>query len=317
MTFRLETYGESHKPLLAATLEADGILGTEKDIGKFWQNFLADPSRIHQAAIVALDRGKAAGVGLVMRRRFGKQEGRFSMIWVSEAQRRRGIGRSLKQAIDEHLAGRGIPLHYAMLLPSQKKDAEPFLLACGFTPHHEDLIVAWNGGDYPYEPVPGVRTLLYRGGDPALDAQIAAFQNRMFRREPMVPELTAEEIDFLLTGAGHWMTVAIEEASGEIVGVAEGTDTSVFSSISVGRRYWGKGVAEWIGGQSLDRYVKAGITNPWTIVRPQNRASLAYLARMNWHEDGRAYTYASSSLSSAGLSSAGAADAPMAAARQG
>jgi hypothetical protein len=209
-----------------------------------------------------------------------------------EGWRRQGIGTRLKEAVDRHMAEAGMPLHYAMLYEGQE-DALPFLEATGFREACKDIVIAWNGGDYSYTPVEGVHCREYRGGNPVLNAKIAEFQNKAFVRETMVPHLTADSIEGILTGDGHWMMVAVETATDEVVGVTECTDSTLFPSISVARRYWAKGLAEWIGGLSLDRYVAAGIEKPWTIARPENRASIAYLKRMNWHPVSHSITYAS------------------------
>ncbi|MBU0725303.1 MAG: hypothetical protein KJ904_00960 [Alphaproteobacteria bacterium] len=293
MPIRLEDYTEAHKPALAARLDAEGLTKREGAVGLFWQTLLSDPYKQNSVIVVATeDAGEGAGegravhgIGIGMRRPYGRDSGRPVFYWVATEKRRQGIGAMLKQAIGKRLAAAGVPTQYGSLFNGQE-DAIPFLTATGFQQICCDLIIGWNGGEYTYKPVEGVSCAIYRGGDPVLNEKIAAFQNKAFVRETMVPHLTGDSIEHILVNEKHWMMVATEDATGEVVGVTECSDTNIFPSISVARRYWASGLAEWIGGLSLDIYVAAGITDPWTIVRPVNRASLAYLARMNWHEKG-------------------------------
>jgi len=288
----LEPYGKDHEAGLRQQLDAAGILNRQDGVGYFWRQLIDEPYRRNSAVIVARQGEMIVGIGVVMCRAYGRPEGRCSMIIVFEDWRRQGIGTRLKEAADRHMAEAGMPLHYAMLYEGQE-DALPFLEATGFREVCKDIVIAWNGGDYSYTPVEGVHCREYRGGDPVLNAKIAEFQNKAFVRETMVPHLTADSIEGILSGDGHWMMVAVEVATDEVVGVTECTDNALFPSISVARRYWAKGLAEWIGGLSLDRYIAAGIDKPWTIARPENRASIAYLKRMNWHPVSHSITYAS------------------------
>ena len=288
----LESYSKNHEARLRQQLDTAGLLGRQDGVGYFWRQLIEEPYRRNSAVIAARQGEMIVGIAVVMCRAYGRPEGRCSMIIVFEEWRRRGIGTRLKEAVDRHMAEAGIPLHYTMLYEGQE-DALPFLEAVGFREICKDIVIAWNGGDYSYTPVEGVLCREYRGGDPVLNAKIAEFQNKAFVRETIVPHLTADSIEGVLTGDGHWMMVAVETATEEIVAVTECTDSALFPSISVARRYWARGLAEWIGGLSLDRYIAAGIEKPWTIARPENRASIAYLKRMNWHPVSYSLTYAS------------------------
>ena len=148
------------------------------------------------------------------------------------------------------------------------------------------------GKPYSYKPVEGVRCAVYAGGDPRLNDAIADVQNRAFASEPSYPIVTGELVQSLFGWENSWMVVATEEATGKVVGVVEATHSNVFLSIAVLRRYWGTGLADWMGGLALDRHAEAGNTEPWTMVRTTNRASLAYLGRMNWRQVGTCTFYA-------------------------
>src|SRR3546814_5640308 len=81
-----------------------------------------------------------------------------------------------------------VPLQYAFI-HGELEDCVPFLEATGFTKICHDLRIGWDGSDYGYKPVDGVRCELYRGGDPVMNERVAAFQNRAFVREPMVAQI--------------------------------------------------------------------------------------------------------------------------------
>lgn len=287
----IEDFGTPHMAGLERALGADGLLDTETPFGKFWRATLDQPMARATDFVVAVDAdGETLGAALLFRRLVGRPAGRTSLIWVPVARRRQGIGSRLKREMDRRLRGHGLGMHYALVY-HRTEEAEGFLAANGFALCANDLIITWNGGTYPKEPVAGLRCDIYRGGDWAMNQKIADFQNRAFVREPMVPILTAEIIESILTEEGNWMMIATEEATGSIAGICECSDTPIFPSISIGRRYWASGLAEWIGGQCLDIYVAAGIERPWTIARKSNHASINFLARMNWHPDAESWAY--------------------------
>lgn len=290
-TLMIEDFATRHISGLEQALGAEGLLDPETPFGKFWRATLDQPRARMTDFVVAVDAdGAPQGAALLFRRLVGRPAGRTSLIWVPVAQRRQGIGSRLKREMDKRLRGHGLTMHYGMLY-QHSEEAEGFLAANGFTLCSNDLIIGWNGETYPKEPVAGLRCAIYRGGNEAMNQKIADFQNRAFIREPLVPLLTAEIIESILTEEGSWMMIATEEATGEIAGICECTDTPIFPSISIGRRYWASGLAEWIGGQCLDIYVAAGIERPWTIVRKSNHASINFLARMNWHPDAESWAY--------------------------
>jgi len=290
-SLRIEDFAPRHMAGLEQVLGAEGLLDPETPFGKFWRATLDRPLARATDFVVGVDEdGEPLGAALLFRRLVGRPAGRTSLIWVPTAQRRQGIGSRLKREMDARLHNHGLSMHYALLY-HQSEEAQGFLAANGFTLYGNDLIITWNGGIYPKEPVEGLRCDIYRGGDRAMNQKIAEFQNRAFVREPMVPILTAEIVESILTEEGSWMMIATEEATGAIAGICECTDTPIFPSISIGRRYWASGLAEWIGGQCLDIYVAAGIERPWTIARKSNHASINFLARMNWHPDAESWAY--------------------------
>ena len=271
---------ERHVPMLRQALERDGELDPGTGIGAFWLGVLERPYATACDIILRHDGDDLLGVGMVFRRIHGRREGRHTMVWVPAALRRKGHGTALVQAVKDRVAAAGLGHAYACLyFPTEA--AEGLLAATGFTLISDDHIVGWNGEPYSYQPVDGVRLELYRGGDPAMNAKIADLQNRVFVRELMVPTLTAERIEAILTEEGSWMLIATEEASGLLVGVCEGTDGPVIPSIAVAHSHWGTGLGQWMCGEAIDRNRAAGNERPWTLVRRKNRASLKLLERLN------------------------------------
>lgn len=295
MIVTVEPYDDTHREPLRAQLSEAGLIGRPGDVDKFWSDLLAEPYRCNSHVLVARDdKGVVHGIILADGRPYGREGARHLMLWVAEGVRRRGIGSQLTAAVGKCLAEDGVPVMFIGIYDGFE-DIVPFLEAQGFEPAGRDLRIAWGGGDYSYKPVDGVRCLEYRdGGDGELNERIATFQNRAFANEPLVPHMTGESIEYILAAQKRWMMVAIEEETGEVVGTTECTDSNLFPSIAVARRYWARGLAEWIGGLALDRYIEAGFTSPWTIARPENRASVAYLKRMNWHPVGACTHYAAS-----------------------
>lgn len=282
-------------PNLRAMLEADGLLAEDAKHRDYWLTLLADPFRRNSDVLIARSGAAVEGMAAIDRRPFGRgnDEGRSAFGWVARERRRQGIGTALKKAVDAHLAARGIPRQFAMLL-SGWDDALPFLEANGFTKDSDNVIMGSVGKPYSYKPVEGVRCTVYVGGDPHMNDAIADVQNRSFASEPSYPVVTGELVQSLIGWENSWMVLAIEEATGKVVGVVECTHSNVFLGIAVLRRYWGTGLAEWMGGLALDRYAEAGNTEPWTMVRTTNRASIAYLERMNWQQVGTLAFYAAS-----------------------
>ncbi|MBE0529790.1 MAG: hypothetical protein IH626_03125 [Rhodospirillales bacterium] len=287
---------------LEAMLEADGLLAEDAKHRDYWLAILADPFRRNSDVLIARSGATVEGMVAIDRRPFGRgdDEGRSAFGWVARERRRQGIGTALRKGVNAHLAARGIPRQLAMLLGGWD-DALPFLEANGFTKDSDNVIMGSVGKPYSYTPVEGVRCTVYAGGDPHLNDAIADVQNRAFASEPSYPVVTGELVQSLIGWENSWMVVAIEEATENVVGVVECTHSNVFLGIAVLRRYWGTGLAEWMGGLALDRYAEAGNTEPWTMVRTTNRASLAYLERMNWQQVGTLAFYVASTGSAGAL----------------
>lgn len=280
-------------PAVVRLLETHGCLEEGAPNRGYWLAVTADPFRIHSDVLIGRVDGAVAGLALVMRRPFGAGAGggRCVFGWVAPDRRRLGVGRALKAGVDHRLAALGVGQQVASLLPGVE-GGRLFLEALGFTHLATDLVMGAVGKPYSYAPVPGLRAALYTGGDPSLDAAIAELLNRAFRSDPMIEPTTAAKVAHLMAVEKTWMMLAIEEGTEAVVGATECTDGTAFISIAVARRYWGKGVADWIAGLSLDRYRDAG-TSPWALVRAENQASIALMTRVNWEQIGTCAFYAS------------------------
>lgn len=279
-------------PGIRDVLEADGALAEDAKFRSHWLAFLEDPFKANSEVLIARSGGQVQGFATATRPPGNRDGSPACFYWVAGNKRRQGIGRALKEGMDTRLAARGFPQQ----MVSAKEDWDdviPFLEATGFTKTGANAVMADVGDPYSYRPVDGISCDVYTGGDPKLNADIADLFNRAFASDPSVAPTTGDLVQSRIEDEDMWTMVATEDATGKVVGLMECTRTGFLFSIAVARSHWGTGLADYLGGRVLDHCRETGQTGLWSLVRPTNRASMAFHERMGWQRVSTSILYAS------------------------
>ena len=283
MPFVVDTLTPDRLPAFRDLLEVGGMLAEESGFRDFWLDVLDAPFRRHLEFLIAGSEGEVHGFAAAARRPQGPDGYRSVIGWVRRDRRRQGIGTALLKAMGPRLAARGIA-RQATSIDESWDGSRLFLEANGFEVDSVSYVIGYVGDPYMSAPVDGVRCFVYAGGDARLNDEVSDFHNRYLARESGVSVMTGELIEYLVTNEDAWMMVAADEASGSVVGLLLCSGGNFFSNIAVARRYWGTGLADWVGSLAIDHCLRTGNDSPWSFVRPTNRAPLALLERNNWRK---------------------------------
>ena len=150
----------------------------------------------------------------------------------------------------------------------------------GFAPWQRLLVVSLPLDQPATAPPEGVRLAPHAGGDPAAEAEAAAIAWRMLRRERIWPPLDGPGLAALMAAPESLWLLARDTATGRVVGVAETfPETGLFSMLAVSRSHWGTGLADHMTREGLRAMAARGAASAFSLVRPENAASLKLQAR--------------------------------------
>jgi GNAT superfamily N-acetyltransferase len=277
------------KSQLLVMLDRWGVTNPESPHYGFWQSILDTPENMLETMVLAFDRGQVVGLSFANWRPYIQDGFRNVNYMIDDDQPEQAVGTVLKQKTDEIFRQKGLTGQISILSP-EMAEKYGFIKDIGFREWTDQHVVrmVWDGADYSYEPVPGLSLHEYSRDNftPGLDQKLADFYNRVFANEAVCTTFHAKDFRRMIESDDMWMVYALDDATGEIAAYTECTQSSLFSAIAVLRPYWGKGVAEWIGGHTVDLYRHKGFTYLWSIVRSRNHASIRLHERMGWHKDG-------------------------------
>ncbi len=280
--------------MLYRMLDGWGVTRPESPHYNFWQSVLENPSMQLAVLVIAIRENQCIGVGFANWRPYFSDDCRNVVFMVDDDYRRQGVGKALKQGMDEAFREHGLTRQVIALLP-ENMNIVPFLASCGFIEDESlrTLRFSWDGASYSYQSVPGIS--LHRFDRKHLDReiaeQLAEFYNRAYANELMHTCLTGNQIMNLAETDDMWLLYARDEATGRIVAYTECSNSPMFSGVAVLRPWWGTGLAEWISGYAMDLYREMGFSELWSIARTQNTASIRLQKRMGWYENGQCLHY--------------------------
>lgn len=277
----------SMQDMLRNLVEPWGGNNPESPYHDFWQSVLAAPYKSLQVVLLALQGERAVGIGFANWRPYRNEGSRSVVYLVADDFQKKGIGTALKNGMDAAFRQQGLT-HQVAMLNDKSRDTAGFFEKTGFVPEEDVLRLEWNGDAYSYKEVPGLSLHLYDSTclDDRINDELADFYNRAYANEELCTLFTGEHIRRLISDDDIWMIYARDAATGQIAAYTEGTNTSLFSGIAVLRPWWGTGLAEWIGGYTVDLYRERGFDTLWCIARRSNAASIRLQKRMGWHVTG-------------------------------
>jgi GNAT superfamily N-acetyltransferase len=249
----------------------------------FWESLIHEPQKSMDVVLLAVQDDQAKGIAFANWRPYRDEGSRSVVYLVADDCQKNGIGTALKAAMDGAFRLRGLT-HQIAMLSERSLDAAGFFEKTGFVPEEDVVQLEWKGAPYSYKEVPGLTLHLYDRSclDDQVDEELAGFYNRAYANEGLCTRFSGAQIRRLIRDDGAWMVYARDDSSGQIVAYTECTNTSLFSGIAVLRPWWGTGLAEWIGGHTMDLYRERGFDSLWCIARRNNAASIRLQKRMGW-----------------------------------
>ncbi|MFH1805616.1 MAG: GNAT family N-acetyltransferase [Pseudomonadota bacterium] len=253
----------------------------------FWQSVITEPEKRMEVVLLAIQGDQAVGIGFANWRPYRDEGSRSVVYLVPDDCQKKGVGTALKNGMDAAFRQRGLT-HQVAMLSEKSIDTAGFFEKTGFAPEEDVVRLEWKGDLYSYKEVPGLTLHFYDHSclNDKVNDELAEFYNRAYANEGLCTRFTGEHIRRLITDDDAWMLYARDDATGQIAAYTECTNTPLFSGIAVLRPWWGTGLAEWIGGYTVDLYRERGFDSLWCIARRSNAASIRLQKRMGWHVTG-------------------------------
>ena len=263
------------------------ILGPLLDEGApyraHWQAFLDQCAEGPPAGLVAFLDGHPVGLAQIFPRVMtfpGSGRGRV-VLYLPTPDRPAAAYGLLIPAVDRLFAGQGLDSQY-VCPPSQLTDIIADLTDHGFKQVGTSLSFTVPTNPPPAPPVDGLRLDVLSGSvDEALLSRLSAFCGRGLSKKEVLSDTDPDSLRALLATPDFTWIVAIEEASGDVVGAAELNTTGFFSFIAVARSYWGSPLTTWLTTTCLHYFRDTGHDHVTSAVRTANAASIALHKRFN------------------------------------
>ncbi|SFH60429.1 GNAT family N-acetyltransferase [Albimonas pacifica] len=219
-----------------------------------------------------------AGLGALEDRAMIRLDGRMCVF-----ARPPGAAPALDAALNRGIEAIARPLGVGLLAATVDAPEDPAaapLCPAGFAPYQRLLVVSLPLDQPASAPPEGVSVAPHAGGDPEAEAEAAAIAWRMLRRERVWPELDGPALAEQMARPESLWLLAREGATGRVVGVAETLPASGFySMMAIARSHWGTGLADHMTRAGLRGMAERGAAFAFSLVRPENAASLKLQAR--------------------------------------
>ena len=213
---------------------------------------------------------------------------RYPMLVVAPDARRRGLGTALDVAFIEAAPESGID---RVACNHNHVVGQAFAAARGYVRTTTSYYMSRDPEAFPPQEIEGIVFVDYRGEDDALNAELVAFNNRVYATHADVPRMTEEALASSFQMAGRQMILARERDGGALAGMSDITAQGFVCNLVVARRHWGSGLAHELSRRTIAHAAETGADRVRSFVRASNAASLRMQKRVGMEIDDIVYTY--------------------------
>lgn len=268
--FSAQMMADGHREEVRSFLAS---LATEgSPLRRFWFDLLDRPQSSEGPFLIATKDDRLIGVALVIPRPVGPRYGRM-VFYVSRPDEENVAYDVLLPAVDRLLRDCGIADQY-ISLPAETV-GDDSVVSRGFVLDTRLAGFTIPTAATPRPSIPGIEVSDYDGTDRDLNAQVADLCNHALRGDGVWSPLGGAGLQEIITLPETAWLVAVDEQTGQALGAAEIVPVqSLYNLIAVKRSHWGTGLADYLVFLGLERLRAEGLDLAFTLVRPNNAASI-------------------------------------------